>query len=411
MSPNGHPDLFATLPSPILAMVLEQLEDLASLHSAYRASPAIFSLLHEDGTARRVVEAVMELSVPEETHILIRKFARLRYDRAVAGVNDFIHRYIKNTTEYTQLPRDIPVSALCDILTASSTVRYLAHAGMHEMIDRCMALEMYQMENPKLKYIRNAHRTPALCNSEYFPVPKPPRVRYQQEDAGPPSPAEEQIAMRAIWQLFLIWELRSGVVKSQWMWPASEVSKLQDLHFDEIWQHSLFNSVIEQSRTMADCRCMFPALPSSVERYRAAKSLACTAQWRLSCNCAPRSASQIKRIDSMNCTSAYSFVLVVLSAWYTSPCRYVEFRSFRRFGFAIWDHQRMEAFGLLYPDRGAPPTSQSPRSEADQYVRWESILSEEDLQDIERKRRHFWPGREMVHVESRHSIDLNYELP
>ncbi|PYI09413.1 hypothetical protein BO78DRAFT_308293 [Aspergillus sclerotiicarbonarius CBS 121057] len=383
-------------------MVLEQLEDLTSLHSVYRASPAVFSLLHEDGTARRIIEAILDLSSPDSTQILIRKFARLRYDRAVTGVDNFIDRYIKNTTEYTQLRRDVPVSALCDVLAASSTIRYLAHAGMHEMNDRCMALEMYRMENPEVRYIRGAHRTPALRNVEYFPVPKPPRERYQQEDAGPPSAVEEQVAIRAIWQLFLIWELRSGVINRQWMWPASEVSKLQNLPLDEIWKDSLFNSIIEQTRTMAECSCLFPALSSSVERYRSAKSLACSAQWRLSCNCGPPSASQIKCIGAIDSTPGYEFVLAVLSPWFTSPCRYVEFCSFRRFGFAIWDHTRMEALGLLYPAHGGPPTSQSPRSEADQYVRWESILGVKDLEDIERKRRHYWPGRDYIHLEWPH---------
>ncbi|OOF98331.1 hypothetical protein ASPCADRAFT_142457 [Aspergillus carbonarius ITEM 5010] len=406
----GHPDILATLPSPVLVMVLEQLEDLASLHSAYRASPAVFSVLHEAGTARRVIEAIMDLSLLEVTRVLIRKFAHLRWNaHPVAGVDTFSKQYITDDTEYSQLPREIPLPVLCDILAAASTVRYLAHASLHEMIDRCMALEMYRLENPKLKYIRNAHRTPALWNSDYFPVPKPPRERYQQADAGPPSAMEEQMAIRALWQLLLIWELRSAVSgpNPRWNWSASEVSKLQGLSLDELWQPSLTNQLIEQTRTVADCSCTFPALPSPVERYRAAKSLARNAEWRLPCHCCP-SAIQTKRIDSHGSKydmPGYSFVLTTLSPWYTSPCRYVEFRSFRRFGFALWDRTRMAALGLLYPDQGCPKLPQSPRSESDQYVRWESILSAEDLEDIERKRKHFWPGVDMVHLESSRSID------
>ncbi|PWY87095.1 hypothetical protein BO94DRAFT_624305 [Aspergillus sclerotioniger CBS 115572] len=407
---HGHPEILAILPSPVLVMVLEQLEDLASLHSAYRASPAVFSVLHEEGTARRVIEAIMDLSLPDMTQVLIRKFAHLRWNfRPLEGVDTFIKQYITDDTEYTQLPREIPLPVLCDVLAASSTVRYLAHVGMHEMIDRCMASEMYRLENPKLKYIRNVHRTPSLWVSEYFPVPKPPRERYQQADAGPPSAIEEQMAIRALWQLILIWELRSAVSgpNPRWNWPASEVSKLQGLYLDEIWQHSLTNQLIEQTRTMADCSCMFPGLSSPVERYRAAKSLARRADWQFPCHCSPPSAFRIKSIDpnDMNYNMpGYSFVLTTLSPWYTSPCRYVEFRSFRRFGFAIWDRTRMAALGLLYPDKGSPKLPQSPRSESDQYVRWESILSAEDLEDIERKRKHFWPGMEMVHLESAHSI-------
>lgn len=142
------------------------------------------------------------------------------------------------------------------------------------------------MQNPK-RYIRNAYRTPKMWTSEYFPVPKPPRERYQQIDAGPPSAIEEQRVIRALWQLFLIWELHSIVSgpSSRWDWTPSEANQLQVLHFDDIWKHSLRNDIREQIRTMADCSCLFPALSSPIERYRAAKSLAHSAQWRCQYDC------------------------------------------------------------------------------------------------------------------------------
>jgi hypothetical protein len=71
-------DIFALLPELVLAMILVHLEDLASVYSLYRSSPTVFSLLHGDGTARRVIEAIMEESIPTRTQILIRKFAFLR---------------------------------------------------------------------------------------------------------------------------------------------------------------------------------------------------------------------------------------------------------------------------------------------------------------------------------------------
>lgn len=70
-------DIFALLPGPVLATILVHIEDLASVYSLYHSSPTVFSLLHEDGTTRRVIEAIMEESVPTRTQILIRKFAFL----------------------------------------------------------------------------------------------------------------------------------------------------------------------------------------------------------------------------------------------------------------------------------------------------------------------------------------------
>lgn len=70
-----------------------QLDDLASLYSIYRSSPAVFRLLHEDGTARRIFQRIMELSVPEQTQVLIRKFTFLRWNvRPAKDLDDFIEK-------------------------------------------------------------------------------------------------------------------------------------------------------------------------------------------------------------------------------------------------------------------------------------------------------------------------------
>lgn len=39
------------------------------------------------------------------------------------------------------------------------------------------------------------------------------------------------------------------------------------------------------------------------------------------------------------------------------------------------------------------------RSESDLYVRWESILSENDLDETERRKQCFWPDMEVIRVE------------
>lgn len=74
---------------------------------------------------------------------------------------------------------------------------------------------------------------------------------------------------------------------------------------------------------------------------------------------------------------------------------------FRRFGFAIWDHRRLEGLGLLnnYPVFNEFK-SLAARSEADQYVRWESLLGADDLKEAENKRKYYWLGIEIVHVQA-----------
>jgi hypothetical protein len=94
-------------------MVLMQLDDLAALYSIYRSSPAVFRLLHEDSTARRIFRRIMELSVPEQTQVLIRKFTFLRWNvRPAKDLDDFIEKYIKDDTAF-EFPHDIPLRQSC----------------------------------------------------------------------------------------------------------------------------------------------------------------------------------------------------------------------------------------------------------------------------------------------------------
>lgn len=114
-----------------------QLDDLASLYSIYHSSPAIFHLVHEDGTARHIIQRIMELSVPKQTQVLICKFTFLQWNAYLAkDVDEFIIKYIKDDTGF-KLPYEIPLSILCNSLAAAATICYIAHAGMHEMIACC----------------------------------------------------------------------------------------------------------------------------------------------------------------------------------------------------------------------------------------------------------------------------------
>jgi hypothetical protein len=75
-------DPFQTLPCPILEMIVKLLPDLPSLHSLHNASPAVASLLHEDGVAPVIIEAIISQSgrgqgLPPKTQALIRTVALL----------------------------------------------------------------------------------------------------------------------------------------------------------------------------------------------------------------------------------------------------------------------------------------------------------------------------------------------
>lgn len=84
-------DIFALLPEPFLVAILVRLEEMAAVYRLYRCSPTVFSLLHEDGTARRVIETITDESVPKRIQILVREFAFLRWNAWPAiDTDDFI---------------------------------------------------------------------------------------------------------------------------------------------------------------------------------------------------------------------------------------------------------------------------------------------------------------------------------
>ncbi|KAJ5714585.1 uncharacterized protein N7483_011766 [Penicillium malachiteum] len=399
-------DSFGLLPGPILEMILVQL-DLPSLHNLSRSSYLVFSFLHEEGTARRIIDTIIHLTLPTSVQLLARKFAFLRWafrewdTRAVGNIAVFIAEFIKCDEEkYSSLPPEMPLSIMFDVLAAAATIRYLVFHILHKMIDRCKKLEFSRLENPKKRYIQNPIRVANPDNLVYAPVPKPPRVRYQQGEMGSVSASEEKIATRALWEIFLIWELRSGVGNTRW--TSEERDLFDSVPFEKIWGHSLFNDEMEPNRTMASE--LFPSLQTVTQRYRAAKSLAHNAGWHYEGDFPPFSLipDVTKRKYSNRGYSSY----LTLSKHYTSPCRYVGFDPYRQYGIAIWDQGRLAALGLDYAKENPMELPQAPRSECDQYVRWESILTAEDLEEIERRRQYYWPGREMVCVENQGHVDL-----
>ncbi|KAJ5902723.1 hypothetical protein N7495_003251 [Penicillium taxi] len=434
--------IFSRLPGSILEAILIQL-DLSSLHNLYRSSSTIFPLLHDRGIARRNIEIILQLRVPNEAQIAIRKFDFLRWaflqwdTRSFPDVNCFIQEFIEQDKDirYKSIPYEMPLSVLFDVLSTAATIFYLAHDSLHKMIDRCSSLELSRMKDFRKRYIpkrRDWKVKKETKWAKYFPNPKTTGEQYYQAEMGPISLLEEQRAIRALWRLFLIWELHNGVIDSrqpQPRWAPTEIDRLQTLSFDITWAHakarlghSLWsNGILEEIRTMADC--LSPSLSTPIQRYRAVKSLAYSAGWHSQCECLPTIwPLQENKDDQLDLRFmfppwAWGFVTITLSHLFTSPCKYVKFASYRRYGFAIWDSRRFWDLGLLYKHeeersespRGGikdreDPNFQGPRSDDDQYFRWESMLSADDLEGIERMRKKFW-GRE-IHMDT----DEDYEI-
>jgi hypothetical protein len=80
----------------------------------------------------------------------------------------------------------------------------------------------------------------------------------------------------------------------------------------------------------------------------------------------------------------------VLAHLPSSPLRHIDFVVFRPYGFAIWDLKRMVALGFLNsPDR--KHVAQNPLlSESNLFFTWGSILTKDQLEEVERLQRENW---------------------
>ncbi|KAL2217027.1 hypothetical protein M432DRAFT_550535 [Thermoascus aurantiacus ATCC 26904] len=358
-------DPFGALPAPILEMILELLDNLLSLHNLHDASPVVALLLHEDGVAPPIFEAIMSRSIPKQILVLIRWTALIQWkcpnDDAPAFFSSWeaFGAYMRNVELYMvvkdyacgrdHLPKSTPPSVLCRIHQMAVRVRLLAHQCMHKMIDRCMALEPSRLQKGlKFQYLRYSsfsNRKPR----EYRPAQIPPGEQYQLVDAGPPSWVEEQRVCRAIWRLIMFLKLRDAVIgtktkKTRWNWSEDNIHRLQSLQYDDFWRPFIpFRTCqIHELKTVAEYLFSSISMTPQTEQYQYPSFLSTipTEFSRVCCRCPPTFKSkpaseetwgQSKR-DVNSAAPGFSFVSHNLGTMPKSPLRYIEFRVFRRFG-------------------------------------------------------------------------------
>lgn len=401
-------DPFQTLPVPIMEYILKLLPDLPSLHSLHNASPTVASLLHEDGVAPVIIEAIISQS-PPQIQFLIRTIALLQWcpgsgSTNAANDNPLPSSWDAFTSPYNQfdrggrpiptgygdihLPKSIPPSILCHILGLSTRVRQLTHACLHDMIARCMALEPMHLKTPRFQYRRVAkfeHRQR-----------RPPGLPYQPVDSGTPSWAEEQRVARAVWRLVLFFELRDAVVVRGLLdWGEEDARRLRGLGAEEFWDGLLIGG--ERMELETAVKWMFPASTAPGNERLPLWRDSSSVSWGKWICCCPESrpATEEEWKDAEKCfnrfySPGYAFGKQAIARLHSSPLRHVDFAVFRPYGFAIWDLKRMMALGFL-ESFSRDDVAQNPLlSESNLFFTWESILTKDQSEEVERKQREQW---------------------
>jgi hypothetical protein len=201
---------------------------------------------------------------------------------------------------------------------------------------------------------------------------------------------------RAVWRLVLFFELRDAVVvQGLWDWGDEDVQRLRGLGAEEFWDGLLVGGERIELKTVVEW--MFPASTALAnERLPPWRdsSLVLRGKWIY---CCPESwpATEEEWKEAKKCFSRFyspscAFGTQALARLHSSPLRHVDFAVFRPYGFAIWDLKRMMALGFLeFFNRD--DVAQNPLlSESNLFFTWESILTKDQLEEVERKQREQW---------------------
>ncbi|KAK1772111.1 hypothetical protein QBC33DRAFT_520324 [Phialemonium atrogriseum] len=405
-------DPFATLPNEILLFVVQQVPDLGSLHNLRSASPAVASLIREDGNAARITEAVLSATLPDKTQEVVRTLAFVLWGPhsggpPLASWSAFRHLYHILPIGHAappvseQLPREMPSSVLCRVLALSTNVHRVAHGCLHTLMNRFLSLRPRRPAHPRFNY-RRSNFWKSLDRETrqpkpYEPPPQPPSepakpsARLAGEAAAPLAWVEEQSALNAAWRLALISALHKSVDSRQCAWPSEDVEKLKNLSPVEFWD-LLIGSTSEAE--MEWVRAMSDYIGSEVSSsHLLSKQMGAARNCCMAIQAAP-DGDWIHDKDQFGQVSAgYSFFREARTLPY-SPLRGADFGVFRQYGFGLWSTKRMMGMALL-PD---PQMTEErfggnwQNEEHSLFYSWYSILTAQELVDLEDTQRTHWPN-------------------
>ncbi|CAE7021428.1 hypothetical protein PTNB85_02496 [Pyrenophora teres f. teres] len=381
MTANTKRDAFGRLPEELRIKIIELLPDLLSLRNLAHASPAMSRVL--DRYALKIVEVVLDLTVPVQTRRLIGAVLKVRFSCFLASLSE-AQKVAKTdltvaTNEMRSSGLDRAAAAVRSLLATTENVHAWSHACLEHLIRKSIELR------PSTLIKNGAGRT---CREEFENAES--RKDYLLQDTGPPSWVEEQRMIRSFWQLQFFLELRSAGHKGRLdtNWSRQEVDVLSQSTADGFYD--VLNYQREQILTACDFVCTVTSgTITSVEAvYDNAYNLP-TIRWVKGvvsrCSCAEpllfeRNKDTFSQgLENLDRTPwAYRFYLAMSSndTWLNGfPLLLAyPFQAWRKYGFAIWDDKRMVDLGMRHPRKASVLSNSIPYS-----FRWWSILTEEDM--------------------------------
>ncbi|KAL8922330.1 MAG: hypothetical protein Q9172_003622 [Xanthocarpia lactea] len=223
------PDPFALLPLPLPIFILNDLEDLVSLHSILLASPAAYRIFNEHFI--EIIESILPNFVPQ-----IQRFFRIivtirsqpLHTRAQCSSIEAFNIF-RSTTLIDKIAGTHPLSKSTTTLTAARSLTMTA-AKLQGLSNAFFVTHLARVNKGKPRCARN--RDPLVSfKGQWTPLPSKLYVPYDIIPCGEPSWIEEQRVLRALFRVVVWLDLQIILAPME-----SESKGVEEKGIDDVWR-------------------------------------------------------------------------------------------------------------------------------------------------------------------------------
>lgn len=363
-------DIFASLPYEIILNIIKLAPDLSSLWSLIHASPVCSVLF--DICASEIVNTIVIATVPATIQRLMQGTLRCQtladftLKEARAVVSDGRIREVPY-----RLPQKTESKALRKLLSFAHKIHLLSYTCLDHYIDISLTLRPKKLVELPIDG-QPGHYREVYERATY--------MDYQPRKTGPPSWVEEHRVIKAFWIVYHFLQLKKAYRENRLDWPTDDLELLAStdlLDFYELSMHTkqqlltVYDFIIAKwPDFMADDSIHNPDTPTAAKMENT-----------FNLGCRPKTIYGPKE-DHFQQNQEYLNRLPMSLIFHTymsnnskySPLPDVPFTPYRKYGFAIFDDQRMTDLGLAEADRKAWANHHP------HFFAWFSILSEEEKQ-------------------------------
>lgn len=366
-------DRFGVVPPDILCEILKLLPDLHTLQNLRRASPAVNSLLHEDGPAAEIVESIMSSNLAYPIQFKVRLIALLvwgpdGHNILLESPNDLRdtlwgprrenpperakHRDTvgrRSLTRYTGLPSAV----LVRVVTVAGQVHQLAHRCFHTLLARVLASQPRRPTDPTLTNREYAHSVNAAVRARApFPLPGPAPeselVPFPPAATASPSWGEARRFEADSWEYALqaiLLHLPSGPVTLARQKSIGQIFQPPEHHIPPVWINygTLKECLPEQPMRLSEAINILPAVQHPC--CQGDPLFDHHEEWK-----PPEYAEQDRLLVPLDRYISRTWLISPTKHEQWSPIFQGDLHDFDHLGFLVWCRKRMAALGFMAHD-------------------------------------------------------------